>query len=111
MIIRNESESNILDITTIHNQAFSGSDEGKIVENLRKNKNLTLSLVSEIDKKIIGAIAYESIYNKNKEIIGISLAPMAILPSHQRQKVGSKFVKKGNDLGLSKVFKKYCTSL
>ena len=42
MKIRIEKESDVNQITEIHNQAFTGPDEGKIVENLRKNKNLTL---------------------------------------------------------------------
>ena len=85
MIIREENESDIINITTVHNQAFNGPDEGKIVKNLRKNNNLTISLVAEADGKIIGHIAYSPIYDKNKEIIGIGLAPVAVLPSHQKQ--------------------------
>ena len=106
MIIRNEIESDASDITDINNQAFKGLDEGKIVENLRKNNNLTVSLVTEIDKKIVGHIAYSPIYYKNKDIVGIGLAPMAVLPSHQRQGIGSKLVEKGNEIASSKGFKK-----
>ena len=106
MIIREENESDIPYITSIHDQAFNGPNEGKIVENLRKNKNLTISLVVEIDGKIVGHIAYSPIYNKNKEIIGIGLAPVAVLPSHQRQSIGSKLIEKGNETALSKGFKK-----
>ena len=65
MIIREENESDIANITAVHGQAFNGSDEGKIVKNLRKNNNLIISLVAETDGKIIGHIAYSPIYNKN----------------------------------------------
>ena len=106
MIIRNEIKSDATDISTINNQAFKEPDEAKIVENLRKNNNLTISLVAEIDKKIIGHIAYSPIYNKNKEIVGIGLAPIAVLPSYQRQGIGSELVKKGNSIALLKGFKK-----
>ena len=106
MLIRNENESDIEDITNIHKQAFNGPDEGEIVKNLRKNNNLTISLVAEINKKIVGHIAYSPIYNKNEEIIGIGLAPVAVLPSHQKQGVGSELIKQGNNTALSKGYKR-----
>ena len=106
MLIRNENESDIEDITNIHDQAFNGPDEGKIVKNLRKNNNLTISLIAEINKKMVGHIAYSPIYNKNEEIIGIGLAPVAVLPSYQKQGVGSNLINKGNEMALSKGFKK-----
>jgi len=106
MIIREENQSDIASITTVHSQAFNGPDEGEIVKNLRKNNNLTISLVAEADGKIIGHIAYSPIYSKNKEIIGIGLAPIAVSPSHQKQGVGSKLIEKGNEIALSKDFKK-----
>ena len=106
MLIRNENESDIEDITNIHDQAFNGPDEGKIVKNLRKNNNLTISLIAEINKRIVGHIAYSPIYSKNEEIIGIGLAPVAVLPSYQKQGVGSNLINKGNEMALSKGFKK-----
>ncbi len=106
MIIREENDSYIADITAIHNQAFKGLVEGKIVENLRKNRNLIISLVCEIDDQIIGHIAYSPIYKQHKEVIGIGLAPIAVLPSHQKMGVGSKLIEKGNQIAISKGFKK-----
>ena len=106
MIIRKEDESDIANITTVHNQAFDGLDEGKIVKNLRKNDNLTISLVAEANGKIIGHIAYSPIYSKNKEIIGIGLAPVAVLPSHQKQGIGSRLIDKGNEIALSEGFER-----
>jgi len=106
MIIRKENESDIANITTVHNQAFNGPDEGEIVEGLRKNNNLTISLVAEANGKIIGHIAYSPIYSKNKGIIGIGLAPVAVLSSHQKQGIGSQLIEKGNEIALSKDFKR-----
>ena len=106
MIIRKENELDIANITTVHNQAFNGPDEGKIVKNLRKNDNLIISLVTEVDGKIIGHIAYSPMYSKNKEIIGMGLAPVAVLPSHQTQGIGSKLIDKGNETALSKGFER-----
>jgi len=106
MIIRKENESDIANITTVHNQAFNGLDEGKIVKNLRKSNSLTISLVAEANGKIIGHIAYSPIYSKNKEIIGIGLAPVAVLSSHQKQGIGSQLIERGIEIALSKGFER-----
>ncbi len=106
MTIRKENESDIANITTVHNQAFNGLDEGKIVKNLRKSNSLTISLVAEANGKIIGHIAYSPIYSKNKEIIGIGLAPVAVLSSHQKQGIGSQLIERGNEIALSKGFER-----
>ncbi len=108
MIIRKESAADIGRITGIHNQAFNGPDEGRIVENLRSNNNLTLSLVCEIDGQLAGHIAYSPIRNEKEEVIGIGLAPLGVLPSRQKQGVGAQLVEHGNraalEMGFSKVF-------
>jgi putative acetyltransferase len=105
MKIRREKETDVNQITAIHEQAFNGPDEGKIVENLRKNKNLTLSLVCEQNGAIVGHIAYSPIY-KGQEIVGLGLAPVAVLPEHQNQGVGSELIRQGNSLALSEGYKK-----
>jgi putative acetyltransferase len=106
MEIRTENKSDINQITAIHDQAFNGQDEGKIVQNLRKSKNLTISLVCEIDGTLAGHIAYSPVKNKNKDIIGIGLAPVAVLPSMQNQGIGSQLIKQGNREAFEKGFKK-----
>ena len=108
MLIREEKEPDIVDITAVHDQAFDGPIEGKIVENLRKNKNLTISLVAETDGKITGHIAYSPMYNKEREITGLGLGPVGVLPSFQKQGIGSKLTTKGNEIawskGINKIF-------
>ena len=105
MRIQEEKKTDIDQITQLHNQAFDGSEEGEIVNNLRKNHNLTISLVCELDGIIIGHIAYSPIY-KEQEIIGLGLAPVAVLPNYQNQGIGSKLIRQGNSVALSKGYKK-----
>jgi putative acetyltransferase len=105
MYIRNEKESDIQQITEIHKQAFKGTDEGRIVERLRGNKHLTISLVCEIDDKVVGHIAYSPIFHKD-EVIGLGLAPVAVLPEFQKRGSGSALIKAGNELARSKGFTK-----
>jgi putative acetyltransferase len=81
---------------------------GNFVENLRKNGNLTISLVAETDGKIIGHIAYSPMYNKNREITGLGIGPVGVLPSFQKHGIGSKLTSKGNEIawskGINKIF-------
>ncbi len=107
MIIREGKESEINDITDVHDQAF-GAPMGNFVKNLKKNNNLTISLVAEIDGKIIAHIAYSPIYNKEIETIGLGIGPVGVLPSFQKQGIGSKLTEKGNEIawskGINKIF-------
>ena len=106
MNIRKENVSEADQITNIHDLAFKGPDEGKIVEALRKSSNLTISLVCEIDGKLAGHIAYSPIKNKDNETIGTGLAPVAVLPSMQKQGIGSALIEQGNRDALGMGFKK-----
>lgn len=101
MNIREEKETDIPYIRIILDQAFGGTDERDIVEDLRKNGNLTIALVCEIGHKIVGYIAYSPMYHKNKPI-GLGLAPVAVLPEFQRQGIGSMLITAGNDTVISK---------
>jgi len=108
MNIRSEISSDSSQVTAIHDLAFKGPDEGRIVEALRKSGNLTISLVCEIDGKIAGHIAYSPIKNKDNETIGLGLAPIAVLSSMQKQGIGSLLIEEGNwqaiEMGYKKIF-------
>jgi putative acetyltransferase len=106
MVIREEREEEIEQITAIHNQAFSRPAEGKIVEKLRKDGNLTISLVAESGGKVVAHIAYSPMSSKSREIIGIGLAPVAVLPAYQRQGIGSRLIEKGNEAAFTRGFSK-----
>ncbi|UCE79592.1 MAG: N-acetyltransferase [Nitrospiraceae bacterium] len=105
MRIRKEKETDRDQITQLHYQVFNEPEEGTIVDNLRKNNNLTISLVYEIDGNIVGHIAYSPVY-KEQEIIGLGLAPIAVLPEYQNQGIGSALIRYGNSVALSIGYKK-----
>ena len=106
MEIRAEKESEINQITEIHNKAFNNPDEGKIVENLRKNGNLTISLVCEINGTLAGHIAYSPVINQNNKTMGIGLGPVAVLPSIQNQGIGSQLIEYANKNAFNMNFRK-----
>jgi putative acetyltransferase len=107
MIIREERPSDIAEITNVHDLAFGGTDESRIVLRLRQSNKLTISLVAEIDGNIVGHIAYSPI-SSGQGIIGLGLAPVGVLPSHQRKGIGTKLIEQGNrsayEKGYNKIF-------
>jgi putative acetyltransferase len=95
--IRKETEKDYEDIKSVNDKAFGQENEGKIVENLRKNEKYIsdLSLVAEIDNKIVGHILFFpiKIISQENEYETLSLAPMSVLPNYQKMGIGSKLIK------------------
>ncbi len=95
--VRRELSKDIEDIRAVNKQAFGQDDEAAIIEKLRNRGALTLSLVALRHGQLVGHIAF------SKVIIGtdvssfeaVALAPMAVLPSYQRQGIGSQLVRAG----------------
>ena len=79
--------------------AFNQPNEGRMIEALRKNKKFIpkLSLVAEIDSKVVGHILFFplNIISGEKSFEVLSLAPMAVLPEYQNKRIGKKLVTEG----------------
>ena len=56
----------------------------------------TISLVAENDNAVVGHVAFSPVKIDNDDSIqGYILAPLAVMPEHQKQKIGTSLVKKG----------------
>ncbi|UCG55302.1 MAG: N-acetyltransferase [Dehalococcoidia bacterium] len=95
--IRAESIKDINDIHSINERAFGRKNEAELVDNLRKKKATTLSLVAEVEGQIVGHILFSPIKVKpdNSHFNSVTLAPLAVLPEYQRNGIGSQLVKAG----------------
>jgi len=53
--------------------------------------------VAVLDERIVGHIFFSpvTIDNKDKQVVGMGLAPMAVLPEFQKQGIGSLLVREG----------------
>ena len=100
MKIRREFPQDMGDIRIINEKAFGQPQEANIVDKLRANCDGLLSLVVLQDEKIIGHILFSPVTIEGHHGIlkGMGLAPMAVLPELQRQRVGSELVKGGIEI-------------
>jgi predicted N-acetyltransferase YhbS len=98
--IRKEEVKDHKQIYEVNKLAFQQENESKLIEKIRKSENFIpeLSIVAEIDNRIVGHILFSKI-----KIIGdsdyesLALAPMAVIPEFQKRGIGSELIKKGID--------------
>lgn len=99
--IRKETEKDYEISEFVTQEAFKGEEhsnhnEKEAVARLRKSDSFIseLALVAEVNDKIVGFIMYTKLFIKNddKEHISLSLAPVAVLPEYQSNKIGSKLI-------------------
>ena len=104
MLIREELAQDIESIYELNKEAFETEAEAKLVNKLREDKALILSLVALDKEKVVGHIAFSlvTIENRYIKVEALGLAPMAVSPVYQRQGIGSKLIEKGLALLLAK---------
>ena len=95
--IRKEEPRDYDSVRIVNNLAFEQTAEGNIVNKLRMNCKDILSLVAISDDKIVGHIFFSPAIIKtgNNVLVGMGLAPMAVLPEYQNKGIGSKLVQEG----------------
>lgn len=92
--IREENNNDLIIIKEINDKAFGQPHEGNVVDKIRESDSQILSLVAEIDNTTVGHIFYSEaeIEHNNEKIIGMGLAPMAVLPKYQKQGIGKRLI-------------------
>jgi putative acetyltransferase len=97
LTLRGETPADIPAIHHIHTAAFGRSSEADLVDALRQNNALTISLVAILAGRLVGHIAFSpvTITSSTATIEALGLAPMAVLPAYQRRGIGSQLVEVG----------------
>ena len=92
--IRPETTTDKAAIQNVNKAAFLGSAEANLIDALRDGEFVEVSLVAEVDGQVVGHILFSriTINTSTGTQNALSLAPMAVLPSHQRQRIGSKLM-------------------
>ncbi len=101
-MIREENPADVSAIGATITAAFetaphSDGTESTIVERLRAEKALTVSLVAEEDGVLVGHIAFSPVRINGSATGWYGLGPLAVRPDRQRQGTGSRLVEAGLD--------------
>ena len=96
---RPETEKDRRAIAEVHARAFGREHEAQLVERLRQGLRFVpdLSLVALYRGEVIGHILFYpvDVVNGEKAVESLALAPVAVLPEHQRKGVGSILIRQG----------------
>lgn len=97
--MRAETEDDAEAIHVVNRRAFGQDAEARLVDVIRMSTGFIpeLSLVAESDGKIVGHILFSRIEVQGDGGITpvLALAPLAVLPPHQDQGIGSALVREG----------------
>jgi putative acetyltransferase len=92
--IREEHPNDLAAIREVHARAFGQDREADIVDALRANNGVLLSLVAVVDGGVVGHVLYSPA--SLGRVGGAALAPMAVVPEHQRRGIGRALIERGN---------------
>jgi putative acetyltransferase len=97
MRIRKEQPADVGDIRRVNELAFGRPQEAGLVDVLRSNGGLTLSMVAVDDDKVVGHIAFSPVMveSNDESFAAVGLGPMAVLPESQGRGIGSALVRAG----------------
>jgi putative acetyltransferase len=100
IVLRSETSSDIDAIAEVTIAAFktleiSNHTEQFIIAALRTAKALSLSLVAELDGRVIGHIAFSPVTISDGTRNWYGLGPVSVLPEYQRKGIGNALIKEG----------------
>ena len=96
-IVRTELPEDVAEIRRVNELAFGRPAEADLVEALRANGKVALSLVAVEDNRVVGHILLSPVTTGSTNpadsgFSAVGLGPMAVLPERQRSCIGSALV-------------------
>ncbi len=100
IVIRDETPEDVRAITGVTVAAFatleiSQHTEQFIIEALRAAGALTISLVAELEGRVVGHIAFSPLNMPDGAGGWFGLGPVSVLPEYQRQGIGGALIREG----------------
>jgi putative acetyltransferase len=100
VIVRGENPEDREQVRIVNEAAFGRTDEANLVDALRDEAAVLASLVAEIDGHVVAHILFSRMWieTAGERIPAVALAPVAVLPEHQRRGIAGKLIERGLDL-------------
>lgn len=100
VVIRCETAADVDAISDVTVSAFdtlevSSHAERFIIAALRAARSLTVSLVAEVDGRVVGHIAFSPVTISDGTKNWYGLGPVSVLPEYQRQGIGKALIEEG----------------
>jgi putative acetyltransferase len=98
--IRPELPADRAAVSRVHERAFGRAAEARLVDELRAGGFVRAALVAEVGGDVVGHVVFGAleIVTAWGEVPGLFLAPLAVVPEHQRQGIGAALVRAGLDV-------------
>jgi putative acetyltransferase len=86
-------------IRHVNEAAFESGEAANLIATLRAEGHVLLSLVAESEGQIVGHILFSRMWvdTAKGRVPAVALAPLAVLPTYQRQGIGNRLVRNGLD--------------
>lgn len=96
MLIRPERDDDHAAVHALNASEFEFPAEADLVDRLRREADRYISLVAEVNGKVVGHIMFTPVTLSNHpELQIMGLAPMAVASTHQRRGIGTALVRAG----------------
>lgn len=98
VVIAEEQPEDIEAIHRVNFAAFAGGGEADVVDELRNSCENFISLVAKIDGQVVGHILFTPvriIQTDDWSVLGMGLAPLAVLPEFQNEGIGAALCEEG----------------
>jgi putative acetyltransferase len=97
IVIRPETLADHAAVAEVNRLAFGQDEEADLVTALRDSGHVSISLVAEVEGRIVGHILFGplTIATNRGAVAALSLAPMAVTPARQRQGIGCRLIEEG----------------
>jgi putative acetyltransferase len=92
LAVRDETPADFAAIRAVNEAAFGGAQEADLVDALRRDGDLLLSLVAD-DGGVIGHVAFSRMQVESDP--AVALAPVAVRPERQRRGAGTALIAHG----------------
>jgi putative acetyltransferase len=95
VIVRTETPHDHSAIRDVVVEAFGRAQEADLIEGLRRDGALAISLIAEIDGRVCGHVALSPMKSPSRTL---ALAPLAVENTSRRQGIGAALVRRAIDI-------------